>query len=64
MTRRPPATTSAAPRRSVVAMILLAAAMPLAAHLAPGFATACWAAGTTLAIGALGAALRGRRDRL
>ncbi|WP_043673453.1 hypothetical protein [Clavibacter michiganensis] len=61
MTRRLPTTTSAAPRRSVVVMVLLAAATPLAAHLAPDLAAACWSAGAVLTVGALVAAVRGRR---
>jgi hypothetical protein len=42
-------------------MILLAAVMPLAAHLAPDLAALCWSAGAVLAAGALTCALRARR---
>jgi hypothetical protein len=61
MTARPPTTASRPPRRAVVAMILLAAVMPLAAHLAPDLAALCWSAGAVLAAGALTCALRARR---
>jgi hypothetical protein len=61
MTGRPPATTSRPRGRAVVAMILLAAVMPLAAHLAPDLAVLCWSAGAVLAAVALTCALRARR---
>ncbi|MBF4625499.1 hypothetical protein [Clavibacter sp. VKM Ac-2872] len=61
MPRRPPATPSAPPRRSVVAMIVLAAAMPLAAHLVPDLAAVCWSAGLLLVVVALVVAVRSHR---
>ncbi|KDP90902.1 hypothetical protein W824_09515 [Clavibacter cf. michiganensis LMG 26808] len=45
----------------MVAMIVLAAAMPLAAHLVPDLAAVCWSAGLLLAVVALVVALRIRR---
>jgi len=61
MTGRPPAPPIPRARRAVVAMTLVAAPMPLLAHLVPDLAAACWAAGAVLAVGALVDALRSRR---
>jgi len=61
MPRRPPATPSAPPRSSVVAMIVLAAAMPLAAHLVPDLAAVFWSAGLLLVVVALVVAVRSHR---
>ncbi|OUE22688.1 hypothetical protein BFL36_09395 [Clavibacter michiganensis] len=61
MAGRPPARSLPRARRAVVAMMLVAAPMPLVAHLAPDLAAACWSAGAVLTVGALVVALRSRR---
>ncbi|MFT2690930.1 hypothetical protein [Clavibacter zhangzhiyongii] len=61
MTGRPPTEAPSRRTRTVVATILLAAAVPLAAHRAPGLAVPCWSAGTVLTAGALVTAARRRR---
>ena len=61
MTGRPPAPPIPRARRAVVAMILVAAPMPVVAHLLPDLAAACWSAGAVLTVGALVVALRDRR---
>lgn len=61
MTGRPPAPPIPRARRAVVAMVLVAAPMPLAAHLVPDLAVACWSAGAVLTVGALVVGFRDRR---
>jgi VIT1/CCC1 family predicted Fe2+/Mn2+ transporter len=61
MTGRSPSGAPSRRTRTVVALILVAAAVPLVAQLVPDHAWLAWSAGAALAVTALVTATRGRR---
>ncbi|MFT2754101.1 hypothetical protein [Clavibacter sp. Sh2088] len=61
MTGRPPTEAPSRRTRTAVALILVAAAMPLVAQLVPDHAWVAWSAGAALAVAALVTAARRRR---